>query len=130
LADKFGVVCGNEKTIPELERRIKLMDCYDRMTSIRALNIPILEMVERKDEVENKFIEISKYQINGEGAQLIVAGTGAIFPALGFGSREKIEKKLGVPVLEGAGIAIKTMEMLIDLKLVHSKKAYPSPKKI
>jgi len=96
------------------------------MTSMRPLNIPILQMVERKDEVEKKFVEIAKYQINEEGAQLIIAGTGSIFPALGSGSRERIEQKLGVPVLEGSGIAIKTLEMLVNLKLTHSKKTYPS----
>ena len=46
---------------------------------------------------------------------------------IGFGSRERIEQKLGVPVLEAPGIGIKTLETLVNLKLSHSKKAYPSP---
>ena len=127
LADKFAVVASNEKTVPELTRRIKLMGCYDRMTSMRPLNIPMLQMAEHKDEVEEKFIDIARYQIDEEGAQLIVAGNGYIFPALGLGSREKIQRRLGVPVLEGPPIAIKTIEMLVNLKLTHSKKTYPHP---
>lgn len=106
------------------------MDCYDRMTSMRPLNIPILQMAERKDEVEKKFVEIAKYQINEESAQLIVAGTGSIFPALGIGSKERLEQILGVPILDGSSIAIKTLEMLIFLKIRHSKKTYPSPNSI
>jgi len=94
---------------------------------MKAVNIPILEMAARKDELERKFVEIARYQIDKEGAQLIIAGTGAIFPSLGIGSRERIEQALGVPVLEGTGIAIKTLEMLVSLKLTHSKKTYPSP---
>lgn len=127
LADRFGVISSNEKTVPELKRRIILMDCYNRMTSIKPLNIPVLQMVARKDELEDKFVKIAKYQIEVEGAQLIVAGTDAIFPAMGHASKERIEQKLSVPVLEGSSIAIKTLEMLVNLKLTHSKKTYPSP---
>lgn len=106
------------------------MGCYDRMTSMRPLDIPMLQMMARKEEVEKKFIEIAQYQIHEEDAQLIVAGNGFIFPALGFGSRERIQKMLGVPILEGPAIAIQTLEMLINLKLTHSKKTYPSPNKL
>ena len=94
---------------------------------MRPLNIPVLEMAARKDELEKKFLEIARYQINEEGAELIVAGCGSMFPVLGHESRERIEKELGVPLLEPAGIAIKTLEMLVTLKLTHSKKTYPSP---
>lgn len=104
-----------------------MMGCYDRMTSMRPLNIPMLQMLARKEEVEKKFIEIAQYQIHEEDAQLIVAGNGFIFPALGFGSRERIQQILGVPILEGPVIAIKTLEMLVNLNLAHSKRAYPSP---
>lgn len=127
LADKYGVVSSNEKTVPELIRRVKAMDCYERMTSMIPLNIPIIQMIERKDEVQKKFIEIAKYQINEEGAQLIVGGCGAMFPALGVGSKEKLEQILGVPILDGPSIALRTLEMLVHLKLTHSKKTYPSP---
>ena len=103
------------------------MGCYDRMTSIRPLNIMTLQMVAQKKQLENKFLKIAQYQINEEGAQLIVAGSGYILPALGLGSRERIEQELGVPVLESSGIGVKTLEMLVKLRLTHSKKTYPAP---
>ena len=84
-------------------------------------------MSKHKQEIENRFVEIAQYQINEEGAQLIVEGCGAIFANLGFGAKERIEKKLGVPILLTYGVAIKTLEMLVNLKLTHSKKAYPLP---
>ena len=78
--------------------------------------------------MEYKFVEIARRQISEEGAELIISGSGSIFPALGTGSRERIEKKLGVPVLEGSGIALKTLELMVNLKLTQSKKSYPSPR--
>ena len=128
LADRFGFISTNEKTVPEHRRRIKAMGFSDHILSMRELNIPILESIERKEEMEDKFVEIARRQISEEGAELIISGSGSIFPALGTGSRERIEKKLGVPVLEGSGIALKTLELMVNLKLTQSKKSYPSPR--
>jgi Asp/Glu/hydantoin racemase len=97
------------------------------MTSMKSFSIPIPEMRERRQEVEKKFIKIAQHQINEEDAQLIVEGCLAILFHLGEGARERLEKRLGVPVLEGSGIAVKTLEMLVNLKLTHSKRTYPSP---
>jgi allantoin racemase len=127
LADRFGIISTNEKTVPAHKRNIKAMGFPDHIVSIRALDIPILESIDRKEEMEDKFLEIARDQINKEGADLIISGSGSIFPALGAGSRERIEKKLGVPVLEGSGVALKTLELMVNLKLTQSKKAYPSP---
>jgi allantoin racemase len=125
LADQFGVVTKSEATIPEFSRRIQLMGCFDRITSMRALNIPELELKKQSKKLRDRFIEIAQYQIKTENAQLIVAGYSAILSAFEEVEREKIEKELGVPVLDGVPVAIKTAEMLVGLKLRHSHKAYP-----
>jgi len=125
LADRFGVVTKSEATIPEFSRRIQLMGCFDRITSMRPLNIPELELRKQSKKLRDRFIEIARYQIETEGAELIIAGYSAILSALEEGEREKMEKELDVPVLDGVPIAIKTAEMLIELKLFHSHKTYP-----
>lgn len=127
LADRFAIICTNEKTVPEHMRRLRLMGFNDNIISIKSVNIPILESIERREELESKFFEIAKTQINVEGAQLIIAGTGSIFAALGPGSRQKMGEQLGVPVIEGSGIALNTLEMFVKLELVQSKRAFPSP---
>ena len=127
LADKFGVVTSNEKTKSYIEAKIGQLGCSDRLTSVKPIKVPNLEMQNHKEELEARFVEIARGQIEQEDAQLIVCGNAAIFPSLGFGSRQRIEKRLGVPVLDGSAVAIKTLEMLVYLGLTHSKKTYPSP---
>jgi Asp/Glu/hydantoin racemase len=41
------------------------------------------------------------------------------------GSRERLEDKLGVPVIDGSPIAIKMAELMVALELRQSKVAYP-----
>ena len=127
LADRFGAIVRGTLLIPELLRRLTLMGCAARLTSMRTLDISYQEFTVRRQEVIDTFLDIARMQINEEGAQLIVEGGMGIFSNLGVGSREQIEKELGVPVLEGAGIAVKTAEMLVNLGLTHSKAAFPAP---
>ena len=125
LGDRIGVVSKSDATIPEFTRRIRLMGCAERMTSMRPLNIDEQVLGDRNHELKKRFLEIARFQIDQEGAQVIVAGYSAIFAVLPEGSREEIENILGVPVLDGVPVAIKTAQMLVDLKLRQSRKAYP-----
>ncbi len=125
LADRFGVVTKSDATIPEFSRRIQLMGCFDRITSMRPLNVKETDLLEKRDEVEKKFIDIARYQVEEEGAQLIVAGYSAILGILSDGARSELETNLGVPVIDGVPVALKTAEMLVDLKMTHSRRAYP-----
>ena len=84
-----------------------------------------MELSQRKDELELKFIELAKKQIDEEGAQAIVPGCLLYLPTLGPGSRERLEGILGVPVVNGSAIAIRFAEMMVSLKLSQSKRAYP-----
>lgn len=128
LGDRIGVVSKSDATIPEFTRRIWLMGCADRMTSMRPLNIDEQVLADRNRELRKRFIEIATYQIEHEMANVIIAGYSAIFGVLPEGSREEIEEILGVPVLDGVPVAIKTAKMLVDLNLMQSRKAYPKMK--
>ncbi len=128
LGDRIGVVSKSDATIPEFTRRIWLMGCADRMTSMRPLNIAEPALIDKNRELKRRFVEIAKYQIDVEGAQVIVAGYSAIFGVLPEGSREEIEGILGVPVLDGVPVAIKTAKMLAELSLLQSRKTYPKRK--
>lgn len=125
LADRFGVVTKSDATIPEFTRRIKLMGCFERITSMLPLNLAESDLLLKSDEVAGKFIKLARYQIEHEGAQLIVAGYSAILGVLPKGSREKFEQELGVPVIDGVPVALKTAEMLVDLKISQSSLTYP-----
>ena len=125
LADRFGVVTKSDATIPEFSRRIQLMGCFDRITSMRPLNVRETDLLDKRDEVEKKFLDIARHQVEQEGAQLIVAGYSAILGILSDGARQELESSLGVPVIDGVPVAMKTAEMLVDLKMTHSRRAYP-----
>lgn len=126
LADRFGVITLPELITPELQRRWRLIGIDSaRITSVRCINMTGEEISQRKAEWEERFIEIAKKQIIEEGAQAILIGCLAITTHIIPGSRERLEDKLGVPVIDGSPITIKMAELMVTLGLKQSKVAYP-----
>ena len=46
------------------------------------------------------------------------------------GLDKKLEKKLGIPVLNAGRVSLKTAESLLSMGISHSKKTYPFPSKL
>ena len=91
------------------------------------INIPISELRERRSELIERFISLAKKAVEDEGAQLIIPGCLAYLPVMGPRSVEMLEKEIGVQVLDPQAISLRIVEMLGNLKLTHSKKAFPGP---
>jgi len=124
LADRFGLVTVTREFIPVMARQAKVYGVADRIVSITSFNIPVSEFQQRKKELEARFIELAKEQIDN-GAQLIIPACLATLPALGIGSAARLSQKLGVMVLDSNATALRTAEMLVNLGISQSKLAFP-----
>lgn len=125
LADKIAVIVPNEKLIPLTFSIIKSWGLDDFIASIGGIDIPPEELKPRKEELKKRFIALSKKAIQENGAQVICTVCANDVP-LNI-SPEEVEKEIGVPVLNGLAIGIRTAEMLVHMRLSHSRKAYPPP---
>jgi len=125
LADRFGLITGLEEFIPNVARQTRLYGVADRIVSIKSIDMPYSEWIERKDKLEERFVDIAKEQVE-HGAQLILPVELLILTALGPGSTKRLSQKVGVTVLDTNAIAFKVIEMLANLKLSPSKSTFPS----
>jgi allantoin racemase len=97
------------------------------MASLRAVNIPVLEMGDT-ERVVKALIEQSAMAVREDGAHVIVFGCTGM-----AGLAEEVKKGLeeqgifDVPVIDPAILAVKIAETLVDMGLCHSKKTYPKP---
>ncbi len=124
LADKFGLITARDEFIPNIYRSARTHGVVDRIVSMRSINIPVLELRERREELEARFTE----QVNKakhDGAEIIIVGCLAIFPALGDHSARRLSEKLGIQLLDGTAIALRVAEMLVNLNLRQSRLAFP-----
>ena len=95
------------------------MGLDDKLCSVRAINVPVLN--EDKGIVEEALLREGRRSLE-QGADVVVLGCGTY-----FGIEQKMRERLNVPVINCALAGLKLTELLVRLKLSHSKRAFPIP---
>lgn len=122
LGDKFSVVTILKRLIPLFWRKVKRYGLENKVASVRSIEVPVLELEEKRDKVKAALMEESRKAIEEDGADVIILGcTGLI------GMAEELKKGLGVPVVDPGITPLKVAEILVDLGLSQSKVVYPKP---
>ena len=119
LGDRFSILSTVSNAVPRLWRKAKAMGFDRTLTSVRAINIPVLQ----KDEATLKeaLLREGKKAVE-DGADVIVLGCGTY-----FGMAKWLKEKLNVPVIDCALAGLKVTELLVRLGLSHSKHCFPFP---
>jgi allantoin racemase len=120
----IGVMEADERPFHDHARKAGL---EDRLASVRAINIPVLELEDRERAVR-ALVEQSVNAVREDGAHVIVfgcTGMAGMAQAVEDGLRER--GITNVPVIDPAKLAFKIAEALADMGLSHSKRTYPRP---
>ncbi len=121
LFNRFFVVTTLSTMIPSLYRHLmKNNIARDKMTSIRALDIPLSDLRLNPAATESRLLEVCRDTVTEEKVE------GAILGCLGMATYGRnIEKILPITVLDPAFISIAYAEMCARLNLKHSIYSYP-----
>lgn len=122
LGDRFSMIEPVDTLIPMKMRLVRRYGIEAKLASVRAINVPVLELYKDMEKTKRAFLEEARKAIDNDGADVIVPGCGG-FSIFAF----EMQEKLGVPVIDPGAAGLKMAEMLVRLKLTHSKHAYPKP---
>jgi len=127
LAFRFSVVTVLDTLIPAFDHHALKAGSTSRMASVRAVDIPVLALDDYSRLLE-ALVDQSVRAVRDDGAHLLILGcTGmaGMVPGLLAGlERQGISD---VPIIDPTVLAVKVAEALVDLRLSHSKRTYPSP---
>jgi allantoin racemase len=90
---------------------------------VRALGITVLELSQDPEKTYKALLKDGRRAIEEGADVLILRCTGMT------GTAKRLQEELGVPVLEGEGLALELVQMLVETGIAHSKLAYPLPPK-
>jgi len=93
----------------------------DKVATIYPRGITVLELSQEPERTYGVLLENSKSALD-DGAQVLILGCTGL---TGFGKR--LQDELGVPVLEGEGLALALAQLFVDIGLSQSKLAYEKP---
>ncbi|KAJ9607393.1 hypothetical protein H2200_008466 [Cladophialophora chaetospira] len=125
LGQKFCIVTVLESVRPMMMNNVRLYGVQEKLASIRVVDIPVLEIHQRGDEVQEALAGEALAAVEQDGADVIILG------CTGFlGCADKIRKRLlvakyDVPVIDPIPATFCMAEALVRSGLSHSKKAYP-----
>jgi allantoin racemase len=122
LCDRFSVVTVLKSVGGLIRENAKISGVSEKIVSIRAVDIPVLDLQQDKEKTAVALYEEGKKALEEDGAEVLVLGGTCM-----TGMAERLSKELGVKVIDSLPTAVKLAETLVSLKLTHSKIAFPTP---
>jgi allantoin racemase len=127
LGHRFSVITVFDSGVPMVEEQVALYGLSNKLASVRAFNIPVLDLDDDVEATLRVLIEVSKCAVLEDGAHVIIPGCTGL-----AGLAPRIQAGLAgcgceVPVLDPPSVAMKLAESLVELGQSHSKRTYPRP---
>ena len=127
LGDKFSIIVGRRKWIPEMMENVIKYGMKERLASFKSVDLGVLEFHQDEEETARRFREGAREAVERDGAEVLILGCTAT-----YGFYRELQEELGVPVIDPMIAALKTAEFAAELKnrlgWSHSKVgAYESP---
>lgn len=122
LCNRFSIVTVLKNIVPLIEENAKICGVSDKLASVRAIGVPVLDLQKDVDKTAAALIEEGRKAIELDGAEALILGCTGM-----TGMAERVAKELGVFVVDPLPTAVKFSETLVSLRLSHSKLAYPVP---
>lgn len=115
-----GLVAGQE----HLARRVGVAD---KLASVRATDIPVLELMKDPEFSRARLIEVATRCVRRDRADAFLFGC----MTMSFlDMADEISAVVGAPAVNAGKAALKHAEMLVSMGLSHSKTAWPTPAKM
>lgn len=126
LGDTLGIVTVLKNVVPMINGAIVRAGLERRVTSVRTLNMSVIELQDREKLMANLYTECKK-AIEEDGVSVLVMGcTGIIGVTDEMTSRLKADG-YDVPVLEAAQCAMTLTELYARMGLYQSRQTYMTP---
>jgi allantoin racemase len=127
LGHKFSILTEKKHKESVKRQHVRKLGLDQRFAGVRALNMGVVEIAEKGDQVLERGVELGRKMIAEDGAEVIVMGCASM-----AGYQDQLAEKLGVPILDPVTVTCKVAEGLAEIGVAHSKiglYATPAPKK-
>lgn len=123
LSNRLGVVAYETTSIPYMRKNFHAWRVLDFIAGIRAIEIPLLDSMQNRAAMRERFLQMSRDLVEGDDAEIIVP-MGVTMVPVQYSAAE-FSRELGVPVLDALATSIQTAEMMARTGTTHSLKTYP-----
>jgi allantoin racemase len=127
LGHKFSVLTIFDSLIAGQEFLAVKAGVREKLASVRATNIPVLELMRDPAATKRRLVEVAGACVREDRADAFLFGC----MTMSFlDMAEEIAAEVGAPAVNAGKAALKQAETLVSMGLAHSKTAWPTPDKI
>ena len=126
LGRSFSVVTSLSRTVGRAQDLVRHYGFADRCVGVYACDIPVLALDDPSTKAAQVIIEMCRQTVERDDADSIVLGCAGMAELCSY-----ISSEVGVPVIDGVGVATKLVESLVTLGYSTSRRdefARPLPK--
>jgi allantoin racemase len=125
IGHRFSIISPISESTRILENLARTYHLESKLASVVSLDIPVLDLNGNPELTFERAIVVGRKAIEQDRADVLVTGCGT----LSFRA-EELQHALGVPVVNPIRAALRMAELLVSSGLSHSKRSYPTPRKI
>lgn len=125
IGTRFSILTQWDRWVRESEDQVAEYGLADRCASVRSIGLqpdPSGLLTGREDEVFSRLLETAERCID-DGADVICLGSTTMHQAHAY-----LAERLPIPVINPGPLTYKVIELMLALRLGHSKVAYPKPR--
>ena len=127
LGHHFSIVTVTDSLVGTLEQLVLAAGVDRKLASVRPIDVSVLDIGSSPDIVRQRARKAAMAARDEDRADCIVLGCMSMAFA---GIDHELSAELGIPVVNPALSALKTLEELVSMGLSHSKRAYQTPPKL
>ncbi|MFV3073559.1 aspartate/glutamate racemase family protein [Niveispirillum fermenti] len=127
LGHRFSIVTVLESVRPLLGNLARAYGVADRLASLEVVDIPVLELHARLEEVQEALAEKALLAVRHQHADVIVLGCTGFLGCADRISRRLLAEGYDIPVIDPIPATVLMAAGMVRAGLRHSKKAYATP---
>lgn len=121
IGQSFSVIVGRAKWIPRVKENLFHYGMANKLASFKVLDMRVLDFHKDKEQTFNLMQKKCEEALKNDYAEAIILGC-----TMQFGFFDRLQKIIGVPVIDSLIISLKYAELLAELK--NKMGWYPSSK--
>ena len=127
LGHTFSVITVLKRLRPQFENQAKVYGVAEKFASVRAVDIPVLELETDLGSVKRALTEQALLAIEEDGADAIIFGCTGMLGCAEAVREGLLTRSYDVPVIDPVPYAIRLAVSLVEAGLSHSRITYPAP---
>jgi len=110
LGDRFSVIVGRRKWVPEMRDNVVRYGFGERLASFKVVDLGVHEFQEDRDLTHRRLTDAAREAISADGAEVIVLGC-----TIEYGFFQQLQEDVGAPVVDATVAPFKYAELMADI---------------